>query len=145
MRRVYWCDLFRDLNNYYENIGFTESLLLKELSNQECSTVINYLSTWRGHWSGKHMSYLMNKSILPGSGVASALSCDLSRFSWDLLIKKELFDEDTMKAIISLGARITMRDVKNIISNTKEETIETRLKIRNRYSRRSLGIISACS
>ncbi len=70
------------------------------------------------------MSYLMKKSKLPGSGVAFTLSCDLAPFSWDLLVKKEMFDVDTMKVIISLGAKINMRDVKNIISDIKEQSIK---------------------
>ena len=70
------------------------------------------------------MSYLVKRSKLPGSGVAVTLSCNLAPFSWDLLVNKEMLDVSTMQAIISLGAKISMRDVKSIISGIQEESID---------------------
>ena len=58
-------------------------------------------------WKCKHLSYV--------NEIASKLSCDLSDFSWKLLLKKEDLDHETMQVIVSLGAVISIKVVKSII------------------------------
>ena len=68
-------------------------------------------------WNCKHLSFLIRKSNLPGSGLASTISCDLSSFSWKYLLMKEDLDSETVKAMVSLGANFDGEDFEKITQN----------------------------
>ena len=63
------------------------------------------------HFKKNLVEYLFVKNEKPGSGVATALACDLSGFPWSFLIEGKHFQGGTMEAIISLGGLPTQDDI----------------------------------
>lgn len=88
-----------------------------KLNSSECSEVITYMSTSHEPWECKHLSYLVKKSEIPGSGIATTLSCDLSTFSWKLLLRKQDLDHETVQAITSLGGKFAYEDIEQQVSD----------------------------
>ena len=108
-------------------VGLTHLLCLEDtLNSSECIEIVTYLSTSREHvllWECKHLSYIVKKSDVPGSGVATTLSCDLSNFSWKFLLQKQDLDYETVKAICSLGGKFALEDIENITKNVSGRNI----------------------
>lgn len=119
---VFIIDLFhaRYVNSFYLSTGLQSALQLQEkLSCNECTAVVNCLATSELNWDSQHMKYLVMETAVPGSGVATTLSCDLSAFNWEFLFKKQNFDRDIMQAILSLRAVLGLGDLKRIVCNCK--------------------------
>ena len=67
------------------------------------------------------MKYLVVRSETPGSGIASALSCDLSLFPWKKLFKKSNLKKELVEAIMLLGGIITNSDISAFIQKGRSE------------------------
>ena len=61
---------------------------------------------------------------MPGSGFASQVVVDLSDVNCSPLFNKSDLDVETMKAVLSLGATITPRDIKKAVSIFSESNLE---------------------
>lgn len=104
----------------------TDLLHLQKILNKgKCTEFIKAIVTSKEiaekkTWKCKHLSYLVVKSELPGSGIAATLSCDLSNISWKNLFAKSDLDCLTLQAILSLGGSITMQDIEEYLSVENE-------------------------
>lgn len=70
-------------------------------------------------WRCKHIKFLVERSIIPGSG----LSCDLSGFPWWNLLKKEDLDVGTVQAIVSLGGVIDFSAIRDVMNHVEDPVI----------------------
>ena len=91
-----------------------------KLNSYECTNLIKFIAVSMEKdipWKCKHVHFLVVKSIIPGSGVAVTLSCDLSGFPWKNLLQKHDLDLETVRAIVSLKGMITPRDVVHYVKD----------------------------
>ena len=73
----------------------------------------------------KHLKFLLIYAPrVPGSGFASQVAVDLSDVNCSPLFNKSDFDVETMKAVLSLGATITPRDIKKAVGIFSERYLE---------------------
>ena len=82
----------------------------EEVNTHECTKIIMCMAkSVAGSlpWQCKHINFLVAKSKLPGSGIASILSCNLSTFPWYNLLQKEDLNLETVEAIVSLNGSIS--------------------------------------
>lgn len=96
-------------------------------TSKECQAVVNVMSTSEEralNWNSQHMKYLVMPTAVPGSGVTTTISCDLSAFKWEFLIRKCDFDLDIMQAILSLGAVIATADLRTIVNTVRDSKTE---------------------
>jgi len=88
------------------------------LTTEECTAIVNTLSKREGkNWSCSHMQYLLEKSEIPGSGAAKTLGCNLTDFDWKIILTKEDFDTELMRALCSMNAEISDQVLKNIVTS----------------------------
>ena len=92
-----------------------------KLDCKSCTDVITTatVSTDNILWSCKHVDFLVRKGELPGSGVAITLSCDLSDFFWEYLLRKHDLSHATVEAIISLQGKFSLKDIEYIMELEK--------------------------
>lgn len=73
----------------------------------------------------EHLKFLLIYAPrVPGSGFASQVTVDLSDVNCSPLFNKSDLDAETMKAVLSLGATITPRDIKKAVSIFSESYLE---------------------
>ena len=91
----------------------TEKLLdlHRELDACDCTCLIKFMVDSNLSWKCKHINYLVAKSKLLGSGIASTLSCNLSEIPWKSLLQKDDVNLETIQVIIPLNGQITPQDV----------------------------------
>lgn len=120
-------DALKQVSLFFFSDVINDILVLgKKLKKDDCTRFIKEMVTSQViaqeiAWKCKHMSYLVVKSELPGSGIAVTLSCDLSKISWKNLFTKTDLDCLTLQAILSLGGSITMKDIKEHLSKVENE------------------------
>ena len=68
-------------------------------------------------WQCRHMKYLVAESVQPGSGIAKTLSCNLSEFSWKIIVTKDDFNTKMMKHLLSLDAVLSHETLMDIVSS----------------------------
>ena len=113
------------INDNFIFVDCTDVLKLDELLNKdECTKIIKFLLESSLPWQGKHMEYLVVKSEIPGSGITSSLSCDLSMFPWKKLFKKSNLKNELIQSIMLLGGVITNNDISALIQKGENEDID---------------------
>lgn len=105
----------------------TDILCLKELLNQEeCIELLQFMLFYDEPvltWQCIDVEYLIIDNQMPGSGLVTALSCDLSALKWDLLFKRIDLNLQLIEAIVVLGRKIVYKDIEIIIENVSEKNI----------------------
>lgn len=105
----------------------TNLLRLEErLESHKCAALIKFIANAeeKDFPKSKLIHYLVVKSDMPGSGVAVALSCDLSGFPWKSLLKKRTLNLEMMQAlVVSLKGTITTQDVDDIIHYYSDKNV----------------------
>ena len=96
----------------------------KELKSNECNEIIQFLLKSSLSWQSEHISYLVVKSKMPGSGIASTLSCDLSEISWKFLLQNSFLKKELIQAIMSLQGVIEESDILILIQKDQDEDSE---------------------
>lgn len=101
----------------------------QNFNKDECTELIKEMATSQElvaniPWKCRHMSYLIVKGELPGSGIVSTLSCDLATISWKNLFSKADLDCLTLEAILSLGGSIILEEIKQYLTSIKDGSIE---------------------
>ena len=110
-------------------IGMTDLLNLeKKLNSDECTKLIKFITscihpTENFLLKCQIIEFLVVKSEVPGSGVASTLSCDLSSFSWGNLFQETGLSLVTVQAIVSLKGIISSEDIHSIVQYVSNEDI----------------------
>lgn len=84
------------------------------LNDRECASLIKFIANSQNSMC-KHINFLVERSDLPGSGVAATLSCDLSNFPWISLLQKKDLNLETVQAIVALKGKITSQEVQDIV------------------------------
>ena len=96
--------------------------LERRLNRYECDCLIRFIASSEKDMllRSEIIKFLVLKSEMPGSGVATTLSCDLTGFSWSNLFRVGYdLDLETVQAIMSLKGIISYQDIDVMIQCLK--------------------------